>query len=98
MKPSQRCAVVCSVVHITVRRGRLLCGLGGERQMLTRRDATDKAGADDRPFNNVLRRLSEADYALVAPCLMLDDSRPGDLLYSPGDDVETVHFPCGPAL
>ena len=26
------------------------------------------------------------------------DAKPNDLLYSPGDDVEIVHFPCGPSL
>ena len=65
--------------------------------MLTKRDPT--AEVADRPFNNLLRRLNAADFALLAP--HLDAGRvpkPNDLLYSPGDDVETVHFPCGPAL
>jgi hypothetical protein len=66
--------------------------------MLTRRESTTKAGADDRPFNNLLRRLSDADYALVAPNLTQDQTEPNELLYSPGDHVETVHFPCGPSL
>ena len=26
------------------------------------------------------------------------DAAPSDLLYNPGDDVEIVHFPCGPSL
>ena len=26
------------------------------------------------------------------------EAGPNDLLYNPGDDVEIVHFPCGPAL
>ena len=64
--------------------------------MLTRRDATVQAG--ERPFNNLLRRLNDADFALVAPHLSTADAKPGELLYSPGDDVETVHFPCGPSL
>ena len=64
--------------------------------MLTRRDATVQAG--ERPFNNLLRRLNDADFALVAPHLSPADAKPGELLYSPGDDVETVHFPCGPSL
>jgi hypothetical protein len=64
--------------------------------MLTRRDPT--AEVADRPFNNLLRRLNLADYGLLAPHLTQDEARPGDLLYSPGDDVETVHFPCGPSL
>jgi hypothetical protein len=51
-----------------------------------------------RPYNNLLRRLSPADYALIAPHLAYDEAAAGDLLYSPGDDVEVVHFPCGPSL
>jgi Crp-like helix-turn-helix domain len=64
--------------------------------MLTRRKQA--AVADERPFNNLLRRLNDADFALIAPNLTSGDASAGDLLYSPGDDVETVHFPCGPSL
>jgi hypothetical protein len=52
----------------------------------------------DRPYNNLLRRLSASDFALVAPHLAQEEAGPGDLLYNPGDDVEIVHFPCGPSL
>jgi hypothetical protein len=52
----------------------------------------------ERPYNNLLRRLSAADYALIAPHLSEEEVAAGDLLYSPGDDVQTVHFPCGPTL
>jgi len=52
----------------------------------------------ERPHNNLLRRLSAGDFALIAPHLALGEGRPNDLLYNPGDDVEIVHFPCGPAL
>jgi hypothetical protein len=52
----------------------------------------------ERPYNNLLRRLSATDYALIAPHLSQSETAAGDLLYSPGDDVQTVHFPCGPAL
>ena len=62
--------------------------------MPTRQDGT----ANERPFNNLLRRLSDADFALIAPHLAPVESSPNDLLYSPGDNVETVHFPCGPSL
>ncbi|XIA65604.1 Crp/Fnr family transcriptional regulator [Bradyrhizobium sp. TZ2] len=51
-----------------------------------------------RPFNNLLRRLNDADFALIEPHLAAVAANPNDLLYSPGDDVETVHFPCGPSL
>jgi hypothetical protein len=54
--------------------------------------------ASKRPFNNLLRRLNEADFALLEPHLVATDAAPNDLLYSPGDNVETVHFPCGPSL
>ena len=64
--------------------------------MLTRREQVTTAG--ERPFNNLLRRLRDADFALIAPHLTQDDAQPNDLLYSPGDDVEIVHFPCGPSL
>ena len=52
----------------------------------------------ERPCNNLLRRLSTSDFALVAPHLAHEEAQPGDLLYNPGDGVEIVHFPCGPAL
>jgi hypothetical protein len=52
----------------------------------------------ERPYNNLLRRLNASDYALIAPYLSHQETGPNDLLYNPGDDVETVHFPCGPAL
>jgi Crp-like helix-turn-helix domain len=64
--------------------------------MLTRREAVTTTV--DRPFNNLLRRLRDADFALIAPHLAQQDARPNDLLYNPGDDVEIVHFPCGPSL
>ena len=54
--------------------------------------------AADRPYNNLLRRLSAGDFALIAPHLAHEEAQPSDLLYNPGDDVEVVHFPCGPAL
>jgi DNA-binding transcriptional regulator YhcF (GntR family) len=64
--------------------------------MLTRREQA--AMVDERPFNNLLRRLNDADFALLAPHLASRETNAGDLLYSPGDDVEIVHFPCGPSL
>jgi DNA-binding transcriptional regulator YhcF (GntR family) len=64
--------------------------------MLTR---TEKpADVRDRPFNNLLRRLSVSDFALLEPHLVPADAPAGELLYNPGDDVEIVHFPCGPSL
>jgi hypothetical protein len=66
-----------------------------ELGMLTR---NKPANGGERPYNNLLRRLSAADFALLAPHLSLEEARPNDLLYNPGDDVEIVHFPCGPSL
>ncbi len=54
--------------------------------------------AGERPFNNLLRRLNNADFALIVPHLTEGDANAGDVLYSPGDNVEIVHFPCGPTL
>jgi hypothetical protein len=53
---------------------------------------------EQRPFNNLLRRLSVKDFALIAPHLVEEQAQPGELLYNPGDHVDTVHFPCGPGL
>lgn len=64
--------------------------------MLTRRDQTAQVAG--RPFNNLLRRLNAADYALLQPHLTAEETKPGDLLYNPGDNVQIVHFPCGPTL
>jgi hypothetical protein len=52
----------------------------------------------DRPHNNLLRRLSVADFSLIAPHLAPEESASDELLYNPGDDVDTVHFPCGASL
>jgi hypothetical protein len=53
---------------------------------------------DERPYNNLLRRLIAPDYALIADelegCTLVED----ELLYNPGDHVELVHFPCGSSL
>ena len=57
--------------------------------MLSRPDAS--ADVSTRPFNNLLRRLDRADFALLEPHLIPAQARAGDLFYSPGDDVDTVH-------
>jgi hypothetical protein len=54
--------------------------------------------SDGRPANNLLRCLNGNDYALIEPHLDQADAMSSELLYNPGDDVETVHFPCGPSL
>jgi CRP-like cAMP-binding protein len=52
----------------------------------------------DRPFNGLLRRLRDNDYALISTYLQHEEASAGDLLYNPGDNVDVVHFPCGPSL
>jgi len=54
--------------------------------------------SNERPYNNLLRRLNPADYALLAPHLALTEAGAGELLYNPGDDVDVVYFACGPSL
>jgi len=51
-----------------------------------------------RLFNNLLRRLSASDFALIALHLAYEEAKANELLYNPGDHVEIVHFPCGPSL
>jgi len=63
--------------------------------MAARENTSD---GSERPFNNLLRRLNASDFAILAPHLAHEEAQPGDLLYNPGDGVEIVHFPCGPAL
>src|SRR3954465_12859080 len=55
-------------------------------------------GVAERPYNNLLRRLTTADFALIAPYLSQGQAESNDLLYNPGDAVQIVHFPCGPIL
>jgi DNA-binding transcriptional regulator YhcF (GntR family) len=64
--------------------------------MAAARGATGDGPA--RPINNLLRRLSASDFALIAPHLVPEEGEANDLIYNAGDDVEVVHFPCGPSL
>jgi CRP-like cAMP-binding protein len=52
----------------------------------------------NRPLNNLLHTLRDRDYALISPHLEEEEASADDLLYSPGDNVDIVHFPCGPSL
>src|SRR6202047_5440376 len=56
------------------------------------------ANGSERPHNNLLRRLSVGDFALLSPHLAHEEYRSHDPLYNPGDDVDPVHFPCGASL
>lgn len=66
----------------------------GTHSMATQQDTNNQ----DRPHNSLLRRLNDADFALIRSDLEIASNKGDDLLYNPGDDVETVHFPCGPSL
>jgi len=46
----------------------------------------------------LLRRLNADDFALIARDLSRQEAEANELLYSPGDDVSVVYFPCGPSL
>jgi hypothetical protein len=58
----------------------------------------DQTTGGSRPYNNLLRVLREPDYALIATHLFDAEHSVNDVLYNPGDDVDVVHFPCGPAM
>ena len=58
----------------------------------------DSSNGTGRPNNNLLRRLSSGDFALIAAHLAHEEADANTLLYNPGDDVDTVHFPCGASL
>src|ERR1041385_5637153 len=58
----------------------------------------DQTTGGSRPYNNLLRVLREPDYALIATHLFGAEHSVNDVLYNPGDDVDVVHFPCGPAM
>jgi Crp-like helix-turn-helix domain len=68
----------------------------GNFQMVTRRGSSPEN--IERPYNNLLRRLNESDFGLIAPHLAREEAEANHVLYSPGDNVEIVHFPCGPSL
>ena len=52
----------------------------------------------DRPLNNLLSVLRDSDYALISRHLREELTAADDVLYRPGDNVDVVHFPCGPSL
>src|SRR5579885_1906277 len=49
----------------------------------------------ERPGNNLLRLLRSSDYALIAPHLRPAELQANEVLYNPGDNIETVYFPGG---
>lgn len=65
-------------------------------------DIGSKNEADNRRqnelSNNLLRRLSPADFDLIAAHLRPFNSEENQPLYTAGQDVETIYFPCGSTL
>jgi hypothetical protein len=57
--------------------------------------SADGVGKIGRPTNELLRRLSPRDFALISPYLDQVDASADRVLFNPGDPVESVHFPCG---
>jgi CRP-like cAMP-binding protein len=59
-------------------------------------DASDPAplSDDDLCRNRLLRVLSPADRAMLAPHTVLVDLSRGAVLFQPGEDVTQVHLPC----
>lgn len=59
------------------------------------------AGGDaarKRPDNRLLQLLTEPDFALFERHVEWFGAKPSQVLYSPGDSVGTVYFPCGPSV
>ncbi len=54
--------------------------------------------ADKRPDNDLLRLLSEPDFALFQRRVDWFGAHADQVLYSPGDSIGTVYFPCGPSV
>jgi CRP-like cAMP-binding protein len=52
----------------------------------------------DRPQNNLIRLLKAEDYRLIEGMLSTAQFEAQHQLYSPGEHVETVYFPCGSTL
>ncbi|WP_129775084.1 Crp/Fnr family transcriptional regulator [Peristeroidobacter soli] len=54
--------------------------------------------AYQRPDNHLLRLLSEPDFALFQRHTDWFGAHANQVLYSPGDSMGTVYFPCGPSV
>lgn len=53
---------------------------------------------NDRPANDLLRRLTESDYKLVGLYLEQGTVADNQNLFHPGDQIEALTFPCGATL
>jgi hypothetical protein len=65
-------------------------GVGGE--------AVGGDALHKRPENRLLQLLNDQDFALFERYVEGFSARPDQVLYSPGDSVGTVYFPCGPSV
>ena len=59
---------------------------------------TNGDAARRRPDNRLLQLLSEQDFALFEQHMDWFGARSDQVLYSPGDSVGTVYFPCGSSV
>src|ERR1700748_2535686 len=75
------CACLCTCGHNSGTGSPIVTLMGRRRIMLTRREAA--AEVNDRPYNNLLRRLNRDDFALIEAFLGAARCAPNDLLYSP---------------
>ena len=87
---------VCALVNTALGQRRTMVPVKNESSINGSRTKPNESS--ERPYNNLLRRLNAPDYALIAPHLVSNEATAGALLYNPGDDVDVVHFPCGPSL
>jgi hypothetical protein len=58
----------------------------------------NSVGNNGLPANELLQRLSPRDFALISPYLDRFDASADRVLYNPGDQVDSVHFPCGASV
>ena len=56
--------------------------------------SADGVGKSERPVNELLRRLSPRDFALISPYLDQFDASADLILYNPGDPVESLAQGC----
>ncbi|MBL8266450.1 Crp/Fnr family transcriptional regulator [Steroidobacter sp.] len=56
------------------------------------------AASQQRPDNRLLQLLNDQDFELFQRHVEWVGAQPDQVLYSPGDSVGTVYFPCGPSV
>jgi CRP-like cAMP-binding protein len=69
-----------------------------DRSLVKPRFQRKPVSSNERPANNLLRRLANRDYALIAPHIDSIDLAPDAALYNSGDDFDALYFPSGPSL